>query len=115
MFPPFPHASPRVGSPNPYLVIEKVNCVLVELERERLEERDVVGQDLLVGKVKLVANDLVDVVVRQQVVWPHSVGWGRPPYTHAGQSHPSARGRRGLGARPARTDRRLGLDVFEQD
>ena len=50
------------------LVVEKVNGMLVELERERLQKGDVISEHLFVGKVKLVYDDGVDVVVAQQVV-----------------------------------------------
>ena len=39
------------------LIVEKVNGVFVQLEGERLEERDVVGKNLLIGKVQLENND----------------------------------------------------------
>lgn len=42
--------------------------MVVELEGQGLEEGDVVGHDLLVGEVKLVNDDGVDVVVGQQVI-----------------------------------------------
>ena len=50
------------------LVIEKVDRVLVEAKGERLEKGNVVGHHLLVGKIKLMNDDRVDVVVGQQVV-----------------------------------------------
>lgn len=51
-----------------YLIDEKVNSVSIELERESFEEADVVGEHFFVGVVKLVDNDLVDVVLREEVV-----------------------------------------------
>jgi hypothetical protein len=57
-----------------YLVVEEVDGVFVEPEREGLEEGDVVGHDLLVREVELVDDDRVDVVVRQQVVCKGRVG-----------------------------------------
>ena len=42
--------------------------MLVEPERQRLEEGDVVGHDLLVAEVELVHDDRVHMVVREQVV-----------------------------------------------
>lgn len=50
------------------LIVEKVDGVIVELEGEGLQEGDVVRHHLFVGKIKLVHNDGVDVVVRQQVI-----------------------------------------------
>ncbi len=57
-----------------YLVVEEVDGVFVEPEREGLEEGDVVSHDLLVREVELVDDDRVDVVVRQQVVCKRKVG-----------------------------------------
>ena len=51
-----------------HLVIEEVDRVRVQLQRERLQKGDVVGHHLLVGEVKLVHDDRVDVVVGEQVV-----------------------------------------------
>ena len=42
--------------------------VLVEPQGDGLEEGDVVGEQLLVGKVERVADQLVDVVVGEDVV-----------------------------------------------
>ena len=42
--------------------------MVVEFERQGLEEGDVVGHDLLVGEVKLMDNDGVNVVVGQEVI-----------------------------------------------
>ena len=50
------------------LVEEEVDGLAVELEREGLEEGDVVGHDLLVGEVELVQDDVVDVVVGEEEV-----------------------------------------------
>ena len=52
-----------------HLVVEEVHSVVVQLEGQRLQEGDVVGHDLLVGEVKLVDDDGVDVVVGEQVIW----------------------------------------------
>lgn len=48
--------------------------MVVELEGQRLKEGDVVGHDLLIGEVKLVDDDGVDVVVGQQVIWGRDGG-----------------------------------------
>lgn len=56
-------------SAEPYLVVKEMHSVIVELQRERLQEGDVVGHDLLVREVEFMHNDGVDVVIRQQVVW----------------------------------------------
>lgn len=53
----------------PYLIVEEVHRVVVELEGQRLQEGYVVGHDLLIGEVKLVDNDGVHMVVGQQVIW----------------------------------------------
>ena len=50
------------------LVVEKVNRVLVEFERESFQEGDVISQHFLVGKIEFVHNDGIDVVVAEQVV-----------------------------------------------
>lgn len=42
--------------------------MVVELQRQRLEEGDVVGHDLLVREIELVDNDGVDVVVGQEII-----------------------------------------------
>lgn len=55
-------------SSQPYLVVKEMHSVAVELQRQRLQEGDVVGHDLLIGEVELVHDDGVDVVIRQQVV-----------------------------------------------
>ena len=49
------------------VVEEEQHRALVEFVGERLDERHVVGEDLLVAKVKREANDGVDVVVAEQV------------------------------------------------
>ena len=48
-------------------VEEKLNCQWVELERKRFQERDVIGQESLVGKVEFVHDEIVYVVIGQQV------------------------------------------------
>ena len=53
----------------PHLVVEEVHRVVVEFQWQGLEEGDVVGHDLLVREVKLVDDDGVHVVVRQEVIW----------------------------------------------
>ena len=50
------------------LVVEEVDGVLVEMEGERLEEGDVIGQHFLIGEIQLQHNDGVDVVVREKVI-----------------------------------------------
>lgn len=52
----------------PYLVVEEMNGVAVEFQWQRLQKGNVVGHDLLVGEVKFMHDDGVDVVIRQQVV-----------------------------------------------
>lgn len=42
--------------------------MVVEFERQGLEEGDIVGHNLLVREVKLVDDDGVHVVVRQEVI-----------------------------------------------
>lgn len=54
--------------PRPHLVVEEVHCVVVKLQRQGLQEGDVVRHDLLVGEVKLVDNNRVDVVVGQEII-----------------------------------------------
>ena len=51
------------------VVEEEVYGVSVELERERLQERYVVGHHFLVGEVELVQYDVVYVVVREEEVF----------------------------------------------
>lgn len=46
------------------LIVEEVYGVFVQLEGERLEEGDVVGQHLLIRKIQLENNDRIDMVVR---------------------------------------------------
>ena len=51
------------------LTDEELNGVLVEAERDRLEERHVVRDELFVGQVKaLVADEVVDVVVGEDEI-----------------------------------------------
>lgn len=50
------------------LVEEEVNGVAVQLERQGLQERDVVGHHLFVGEIEFMYNDRVHVVVREKVV-----------------------------------------------
>lgn len=52
----------------PHLIVEEVHGMVVEFEWQGLEEGDIVGHDLLVREVKLVDDDGVHVVVRQQVI-----------------------------------------------
>ena len=47
------------------LVIEEVDGVSVELERESLEEGDVVSEDFFIGEVQLENNNRVDMIVGQ--------------------------------------------------
>lgn len=51
-----------------HLIIEEVNCVIIELEGQGLQERNVVGHNFLITEVKLVNNDGVHMVVGQQVI-----------------------------------------------
>ena len=51
-----------------YLIVEEVYGMLVQPERERLQEGDVVSHDLLVREVELVHDDRVHVVVGEEVV-----------------------------------------------
>ena len=60
--------------PLPYLVVEEVYSVVVQLEGQRFEEGDVIGHDLLIREVKLVDDDGVHMVVRQQVIWANGRG-----------------------------------------
>lgn len=57
------------ASLGPHLIVEEVHSVIVEFQWQGLEEGDVVGHDLLVREVKLVDDDGVHVVVRQEVIW----------------------------------------------
>ncbi len=50
------------------LVIKEVDGVLVKPKGERLEKGDVVGHHFLVGKVELVDDNRIDVIVGQQIV-----------------------------------------------
>lgn len=45
------------------LIVEEVYSVFVQLEGESLEERDVVGKNLLIGKIQLENDDRIDVIV----------------------------------------------------
>lgn len=47
------------------LIVEEVDGVFVEFEGERLQKRDVVGQDFLIRKVQFEHNDGVYVIVGQ--------------------------------------------------
>ena len=49
-------------------VEEEMDRVAVQLEGQRLQERDVVRENFLIDNIELVENDLVHVVVRQQKV-----------------------------------------------
>lgn len=51
-----------------YLVIEKVDCVLVQPEWQGLEEGNVIRHDFFIRKVKSVHNNRVDMVVWEQVI-----------------------------------------------
>ena len=44
-------------------VVKEMNRVLVQFQGQGLQERNVVSQDLFVGKVKFVNDDRVDVIV----------------------------------------------------
>ena len=48
--------------------------MVVQLEGQRFEEGDVIGHDLLIREVKLVDDDGVHMVVRQQVIWANGRG-----------------------------------------
>ena len=50
------------------LLEEKLNSGRIELERDGLQERDVVRQDFFISEVEGECNDVVDVVVREDVV-----------------------------------------------
>jgi len=49
--------------PPTHLVIEEMYCMAVQLEGESFEEGNVISQNLLIGEVKLVNDDGVDVVI----------------------------------------------------
>ena len=48
-----------------YFIVKEVDSVLVQPERQGLEEGNVVGHHLLVGEIELVHDNRIDVVVRQ--------------------------------------------------
>ena len=52
-----------LGAKKPHLIVEKVNGVLIQAERQRLQKGDVVCHHFLVRKVELVDDDGVDVVI----------------------------------------------------
>ena len=57
-----------VAPPNAVAVVEEeLNRRRVELQRDGLQQGDVIGHDLLVVKVEVALNELVDVVVAEQV------------------------------------------------
>lgn len=49
-------------------VVEKVDCVRVQLQTERLQKENVIAHNVLVGKVELVNDDGVDVIVAQKII-----------------------------------------------
>ena len=49
-------------------VVKEMNGVLVQLQRERFEEGNVISEDFFVRKVEFVNDDGIDVVVAQQVI-----------------------------------------------
>ena len=52
-----------------YFVEKEVDRVFVQLQRERLEERNVIGSDFFVAEVKFVQNDIIDVIIGQEVIY----------------------------------------------
>ena len=56
-----------------YLIIKKVNGVLVESEGQGFEERYVIGHNLLVGKIEAMYNDWIHMVVWQQIIWKKNI------------------------------------------
>lgn len=50
-----------------HLVEQELQSVWVQLQTQGLEEGDIVGQQLLVGKIKAMDDQVVDVVVGEQV------------------------------------------------
>ena len=57
------------------IVVEELHRVLVELERQRFQERDVARQQLVVArKVEPISDQVVDAIVRQNKVWRRSGG-----------------------------------------
>lgn len=64
--------SGTLGTPtqegSPYLIIEEMYGVIIKLQGQGLQEGDIVCHDLLIGEVKLMDDDGVHMVVRQQVI-----------------------------------------------
>lgn len=51
-----------------HLVVKEMDSVVVEFQRKGFQERYIIGHDLLVGKVKLMDNDRIYIVIREQVI-----------------------------------------------
>lgn len=52
-----------------YLIVEEMDSVVVQLQGQGLQKRDIVCHDLLIGEIKLMDNDGIDMVVGEQVIW----------------------------------------------
>lgn len=56
------------GNGTTHLVIEEMDGMLVEPERQSLQERNVVSHDFFIGEIEFVHDDRIDMIIRQQVI-----------------------------------------------
>lgn len=49
-------------------VVEKVYCVHIQFQTQRLQEQNVIAHHVLIGKIEFMHNDRIHMIIAQQII-----------------------------------------------